>query len=54
MKKLHDDGLLESFNFQPLEMCEACLLGKMKKRLFAAIEILELVGDVCGPVSTTS
>jgi hypothetical protein len=29
MKKLHNDGLLTSFDFESYETCEACLLGKM-------------------------
>src|SRR3954464_9413164 len=34
MKKLHSDGLLESLDFESLERCEACLMGKMTKTLF--------------------
>jgi hypothetical protein len=29
--KLHNDGLLNSFDFESLDVCEFCLLGKMTK-----------------------
>ena len=32
MKKLHTDGLLESLDYESLDACEPCLLGKMTKR----------------------
>uniref|UniRef100_A0ACD6AN08 Uncharacterized protein n=1 Tax=Avena sativa TaxID=4498 RepID=A0ACD6AN08_AVESA len=35
MKKLHSDGLLESLDFESLERCEACLMGKMTKTPFS-------------------
>jgi hypothetical protein len=35
MKKLHNDGLLISFDFESCETCEACLLGKMIKMPFS-------------------
>src|SRR3954462_2712294 len=60
MKKLHDDGLLTSFDLESLETCESCLLGKMTKTPFAkscerASDLLGLVhSDVCGPMSTTA
>ena len=60
MKKLHDDGILTSFEFESFETCESCLLGKMTKTPFAkscerASELLELIhSDVCGPMSTTA
>ena len=60
MKKLHDDGLLTSSDFESFETCESCLLGKMTKSPFAkscerAFELLELIhSDVCGPMSTTA
>ena len=60
MKRLHDDGLLTSFDFESYETCEACLLGKMTKTPFSgfperASDLLELVhSDVCGPMSTTA
>ena len=52
MKKLHDDGLLES-----LDACEPCLMGKMTKTPFSrtmerATDLLEIIHtDVCGPMS---
>ena len=52
MKKLHDDGLLES-----LDACEPCLMGKMTKTPFSktmerAIDLLEIIHtDVCDPMS---
>ena len=60
MKKLHDDVLLISFDFESSETCESCLLGKMTKTPFAkscerASELLELIhSDVCELMSTTS
>jgi len=60
MKRLHDDGLLTSFDFESYETCESCLLGKMTKASFIgfperASDLLELVHtDVCGPMSTTA
>ena len=60
MKKLHDDGLLTSFDLEFFETTESCLLGKMTKTPFAkscerASDLLGLVhGDVCGPMSTTA
>ena len=60
MKRLHDDGLLTSFDFESYETCEACLLDKMTKTPFSgfperASDLLELVhSDVCGPMSTTA
>jgi len=59
MKRLHDDGLLTSFNFESYETCEFCLLDKMTKTPFIgfperASDLLELVHtDVCGPMSMT-
>ena len=52
MKKVHDDGLLES-----LDACEPCLMGKMTKTPFSgtmerANDLLEIIHtDVCGPMS---
>ena len=60
MKKLHEDGLLSSFDFESYETCEACLLGKMTKTPFTgflerASDLLELIHtDVCGPMSSTA
>ena len=58
MKKLHEDGLLSSFDFESYETCKACLLGKMTKTSFTdfpkrASDLLELILiDVCGPLSS--
>ena len=52
MKKLHEDGLLES-----LDACERCLMGKMTKTPFSgtmerATDLLEIIHtDVCSPMS---
>ena len=60
MKKLHSDGLLESLDFESLERCEACLMGKMTKTPFSGImeratDLLEIIHtDVCGPMSVAS
>ena len=37
MKKLHSDGLLKSLDFESLERCEACLMGKMTNTPFSGI-----------------
>ena len=44
MKKLHVDGLLGSLDFESLDTCEPCLMGKMTKTPFSGT-------DVCGPLS---
>ena len=52
MKKLHVDGLLESF-----DACELSLMSKMTKTMFSrtmerASDLLEIIQtDVCGPMS---
>ena len=57
MKKLHKDGLLESLDYESLDACEPCLMGKMTKTLFSgtmehATDLLEIIHtDVCGPMS---
>ena len=57
MKKLHSDGLLESLDFESLDTCEPCLMGKMTKNPFSgtmehASDLLEIIHtDVCGPMS---
>ena len=35
MKKLHADGLLESLDYESLDTCEPCLMGKMTKTPFS-------------------
>ena len=34
MKKIHADGLLESLDYESLDACEPCLMGKMTKTQF--------------------
>ena len=57
MKKLHADGLLESLDYESLDACEPCLMGKMNKTPFSgtmerATDLLEVIHtDVCGPMS---
>ena len=57
MKKLHADGLLESLDYESLDTCEPCLMGKMNKTSFSrtmerATDLLEIIHtDVCGPMS---
>ena len=55
MKKLHVDGLSESLDYESLDACEPCLMGKMTKTPFSgtmerATDLLEIIHtDVCGP-----
>src|SRR3954470_15735123 len=57
MKKLHADGILESLDYESLDACEPCLLGKMTKTQFSgtmgqATDLLEIIHtDVCGPMN---
>ena len=57
MKKLHKDEVLESLDYESLDACEQCLMGKMTKTPFSgtmdrATELLEIIHtDVCGPMS---
>ena len=57
MKKLHADGLLKSLDYESLDACELCLLGKMTKTPFSgtmeqATDLLEIIHtDVCDPMS---
>ena len=57
MKKLHADGLLEPLDYESLDACEPCLMGKMTKTSFfrtmeRATNLLEIIHtDVCGPMS---
>jgi len=59
-KRLHDDGLLTSFDFESYETYESCLLGNKTKAPFIgfperASDLLELVHtDVCGLMSMTA
>ena len=48
MKKLHADGLLESLDFESLDTCEPCLMGKMTRTPFSGIverasDLLEII-----------
>ena len=48
MKKLHANGLLKSVDFESLDMCEPCLVGKMTKTPFFvtmewATDLLEII-----------
>jgi hypothetical protein len=57
MKKLHQDGILQSLEFESFDPCEACLIGKIAKTPFngfveRASDLLEIIhSDVCGPMS---
>ena len=57
MKILHADGLLESLDYESVDACEPCLMGKMTKTSFSgtmqqATDLLEIMHtDVCGPMN---
>ena len=57
MKKIHADGLLESLDYESIDACEPCLMGKMTKTPFSrtmerATDLLEIIHtDVCSPMS---
>ena len=57
MKKLHTDGILESLDYESLDACEPCLMGKMTETPFSgtmerATDLLEIIHtDVCGPMN---
>ena len=57
MQKLHKDGILQTFDFESFDKCEACLMGKLTRTSFTghverAIDLLEIIhNDVCGPMS---
>jgi hypothetical protein len=56
LKKLHNDGLLGSLDFDYFDTCEPCLLGKMTRTPFPGFveQVSGLLGiihtDVCGPM----
>ena len=56
-EKLHADGILESLDYESVDACEPCLMGKMTKTLFfetieRATDLLEIIHtDVCGPMN---
>ena len=60
ISKLHQDGLLHSFNSKSYEVCESCLLGKMTKAPITGHservdDLLRLVHrNVCGPISSAA
>ena len=57
MKKLHADRILESLDYESLDACEPCLMGKMTKTPFfetteRANGLLEIIHtNVSGPMS---
>jgi hypothetical protein len=57
ISKLHKDGMLDQFDYESFDTCEACLLGKMTKSPFSgkgirSNELLELIHtDVCDPMT---
>ena len=54
---IHADGLLESLDYESVDACEPCLMGKMSKTPFSgtmerATDLLEIIHtDVCGPMN---
>ena len=50
MKKLHADGLLESLDFESLDTCEPCLMGKMTRTPFSGV--MERASDLLGIIHT--
>ena len=57
MKKLHANGFLESLDYESVDACEPCPMGKMTKTPFSgtmerATDLLEIIHtDVCGPMN---
>src|SRR3989337_2390151 len=57
MKKIRADGLLESLDYESVDACEPCLMGKMTKTPFSgtmerANDLLKIIHiNVCGPMS---
>ena len=57
MKKLQADGFLESLDYESVDACEPCLMGKMTKTPFSgtmeqATDLLEIIHtDVCSPMN---
>ena len=48
MKKLHANGFLESLDYESVDACEPCLIGKMTKTPFSgtmerATDLLEII-----------
>ena len=57
MKKIHADGLLVSLDYESVDACKPCLMGKMTKTPFSGTmerttDLLEIIHtDVCDPMS---
>ena len=57
MKKIHAYGLLESLDYELVDACETCLIGKTTKTPFSGTmeqetDLLEIIHtDVCDPMS---
>jgi len=57
ISKLHKDGLLDSFDFESIEVCKSCLFVQMTKAPFTsqgekASNLLDLIYSyVCGPLN---
>ena len=48
MQKLHKDGILQTFDFESFDKCEACLMGKLTRTPFTghverATDLLEII-----------
>ena len=60
ISKVHQHGLLNSFDFESFETCESCLLEKMTKTPFTghSKRVNDLLGlihsNVCGQLSSTA
>ena len=57
MKKIQAGGLMESLDYESVDACEPCLMGKMTKTPFSgtmerATNLLQIIHtDVSGPMS---
>jgi hypothetical protein len=51
MQKLHNDGVLQSFDLESIDTCEACRMGNMTKKPFTGHVERVSHSDVCGPMS---
>ena len=57
MQKLHNDGVLQSLDFESFDTCEACLIGKITTTPFngqvkRSSDLLEIINThVCGLMS---
>ena len=50
MKKLHKDGILESLDYESVDACEPCLMGKITKTPFS--ETMERATDLLDIIHT--